>query len=725
MARYYCIRQQDVTDCGAACLATVCRQYGLKMPIGRIREAARTDRQGTSAAGLLAAAKELGLFAKAVRGDAGALRSRFPLPAIAHVKTPEGVWHYVVLHQVGRRHVLVADPAKGLLRQPLEDFLAGWSGALILLTPSPQFERGNREKGVFRQFLRLLAPQRKLLGLILLASLLITLLGIGASFYYKFLMDAIIPFGAARTLHAVSIGILALYLLRVALEGCRGHLMLYLSQRLDIPLILGSYQHVLGLPMGFFGSRRTGEIISRLQDTSKIREAVSGAAITLLLDTLMAAGGAVLLYWQSPRLFLISVLIVTLYAALVLALGPAMRRANEQAMEDNAQLTSYLVESLDGIETVKAFGAEEKVAGKTEQKFVRMLRSIFRAGRCENLQETLSGGVSLVGGMVILWAGSLLVLQGEMTFGALLTFDALLLFFLEPIKNLIDLQPEMQAAVVAAKRLGQLLEATPELTGADRRKCVPESLCTDISVRSLTFGYGLREPVLHEVDLDIRAGERVALVGESGSGKTTLCKLLLGLYPITQGEIRFGQYDIRDLSLAALRERTAYVPQDIFLYSGTILENLRLGAPQASLEEVIAACRRCQADEFIERLPDRYDTLLEEGASNLSGGQKQRLAIARALLREPDLLILDEATSHLDSIAEQAIAGMLASLPKRVTTVVIAHRLSTIMHCERIYVLDRGRVVQCGTHDELMTAKGKYCALWKNQMLQPAGAGEE
>lgn len=712
---YYCIKQHDITDCGAACLATISKQYGLNLPISRIREAAGTDKQGTKLRGLVQAAERLGFTAKVVKGDQNALFSDFQQPAIYQYVGDGRLLHYVVIHKITKKRILVVDPGKGMVKYTPEDFFKIWAGVLVIMIPSEAFKKGNETKGTLSRFFSLLLPQKGLFAQIFLASLLITVFGIGASFYFRFIMDEVVVNGLERSLTIVSIGVLALYVFKAALEYFRGHLMLYMSQKLDIPLILGYYQHVLRLPMSFFGTRRVGEIISRFTDASKIRDAISSAALSIMIDTLMAVVGAVVLYLQSQTLFFIAVLLLLLYGLVVFAYNHSIRKANEQVMEDNSQVTSYLIESLNGIETVKAYAYERHAEYETEKLFVRFLKSTFHGGMLANGQQTLTGVIAAIGEIAILWVGTASALKGDMTMGQLITFNALLGYFLTPIQNLINLQPTMQTAVVAADRLSEVLELSAEQGEDEHSKLKDISLRQPISIRNLDFRYGTRELVLHSIDLHIRQGEKIALVGESGSGKTTLVKLLMRFYPWEKGEICFGDYNAKDIALDTLRQHIAYIPQETFLFSGTIRDNLLLGNENAPLEEIIEACKMSCANEFIEKIPTRYDTLLEENGANLSGGQRQRLAIARALLKKPDVLILDEATSNLDSVTEKAIEKTIDNLPDTVTTIIIAHRLSTIMHCDTIYVMDNGRIVESGNHEKLMQSKGIYYQLWKEQ----------
>lgn len=731
--KYYCIKQHDITDCGAACLATICKQNGYGIGITKIREVAGTDKQGTNAYGVIKAAEELGFSAKGVKGNKEAFFSEFPLPCIAHVIVDGNLLHYVVIHKITKKQVIIADPGVGIVKLTPEEFFGEvhdegkppkyqWSGILILLVKNETFTKGNETKGLFGRFFHLLLPQKKLLLHIFIASLVYTILGILGAFYFKELIDSVLPDGLRKTLMTLSIGVILLNVFKVVLSAIRSHLLLYLSQKLDIALLLGYYRHVLELPMNFFGTRRVGEIISRFNDAGNVRDAISGATLTIMIDTIMAVAGAVILCIQNVKLFVIAVIIVVLYVIIVLTFNKWYEKLNRKQMEDNSQLTSYMVESLNGIQTVKAYNAERKVKLETEIKFVKLLKSIFKLSWVSNMQSSLKIFVELVGGVIILWVGGVSVINGEMTIGALITFNSLLAYFLDPVKNLINLQPQMQTAVVAADRLGEILDLEAEKTEKESRKMAPLTLAGDIQIRNLDFRYGTRRQVLSDINLTIKKGEKVAFVGESGSGKTTLSKLLLHLYSPEKGEILINGNNIEDIRLECLRERIAYIPQETFLFSGSIYDNLVLGMDDVDMDNVVEAAKLAQAHDFINELPLRYETRLEENGANLSGGQRQRLAIARAMLKKPDILILDEATSNLDSITERALDKTINEFSKEMTTIFIAHRLSTIKDCDRIFVMDKGKIIEQGTHKELSESGGKYAELVRQQSLEESFA---
>lgn len=715
--RYYCIKQHDYKDCGCACLATICKTYGLKYPISKIREIAGTDKEGTSALGIVQASEKLGLSAKAVKANKPEdIFSEIPLPAVAHVVINKTMQHYVVIHKISQKEIIVGDPGKGIVKYSPYEFFNMWTGILIIITPTSSFNKGNEVTGVFTRFFDLLKPQKALLFNIFLTSILVTAFGIIGSFYFKFLLDDIVPNNLKESLLVFSIGFILLAVFKVLTEAFRTQLLIHLGQKLDIPLMLGYYDHVINLPMNFFGTREIGEVISRFNDASKIRQAISGVALTMMIDVFMVLIGGFILYYQSPLLFGITIVPLVLYGIIVFVFKSNIEKVNRETMEGNAKLTSYLVESLNGIETIKAFNAEREVNLETEKRFIKFIKAIFKNEYINNIQSSLKGLVKGVFAIVILWIGTIQVLNGKISFGELLTFNALLAYFLSPIENIINLQPTLQTAVVAGERLSEILDLSLEKAEYEHKKINPSSLNGKIEFKNVDFRYGTRKLILKNINMTINKGERVALVGESGSGKTTIAKLLLNFYQCEKGEIIVNGYNLLDVNIEAIRDKIAYISQETFLFNGTIIENLMLGNPYLTYEEIIEACKKAQIHDFINSLPLRYNTLVEENGSNFSGGQKQRLSIARAILRKPEILIMDEATSNLDSITEKAIEKTIYEFSEGMITIIIAHRLSTIMRCDNIFILENGEIKEQGNHKELLEKQGRYYELWKEQL---------
>ena len=714
MNKFKCILQNDETDCGPACLAAIFRKYGLKVTIAKIRDIAGTDRQGTNAHGLVKVIEHFGFQQKVVEADKSVLTNKLPLPAIAHVIIDDSLLHYVVITKVKGDTVVVSDPAKGIVKYKKEDFLKIWTNILILIAPTNKSQKGNKKQSTLLSFFCLLISQKWLLLRIFILSMILTSIGIITSFYYQVLMDNIVPSSSLEMLNYVSVITLCLFFVQIGLNFFRGLLIVKLEQNIDIPIMLGYYNHALILPMKFYSMRDTGEIISRFNDASSIRDIVSEASLTIMMDTIMAVVGAVVLFNSNRLLFLISVVMLILYGIIVFVYNKPIKKINRKIMEMNSKVTSQFVETINGIETIKAFNQEDNEKEKADKLYKKFLKKVFNGGVLSLSQQTITMFVAVVGELVILWVGVAYVIKGELTLGELITFNALLGYFIEPIKNLINLQPSIQTAVVAADRLGEILDITPEYN-YEHEQLNDKIKFDKISISNLDFRYGTRELVLKDINLEICRGEKIAFVGESGSGKTTLANLLVRLYEQEKGSIKLDSIDIREFSIKQIRDNISYISQNTFLFSGTIRENLLFGNSDVSDDDISQVCKICELEEYINSLPLKFNTRIEENGKNLSGGQKQRLAIARALLKKPEILIMDEATSNLDYVTERSIEKTINNFSKNMTTIIIAHRLSTIKDCDKILVLRNGQIVETGNHRDLLNQRGYYYQLWNGQ----------
>ena len=722
------ILQHDERDCGAACLSMVAHHYGYRFPLAHFRELTKTDRMGTNIYGLVNGAEQIGLHAQALVGTPEDLlqmisEDSLSFPAIVLLQTQDNLLHDVVLFSFDRGRICVGDPGSGKVKYNIDDFFSQWTGHIITFKPAEGFVK-KHSAGTLMRFFALLQGQHIRIGLILLMSFLTAIIGMAGAFVFQIVIDGISKSQlAGHTVTAIFLALIGLYLLMAFISFARGYLILKISKAIDIRLSLSYYNHIVDLPMASVAVRQTGEYLSRFSDTDTIREAISEASVTLILDSVMVIASGIILYLQNSKLFIISLAMIITYAIAVLSFREPLSRSSRKAMEEDAKLQSYFKETVDGIETVKANNACKLIQKLTRKKFM----SFLNAGIHNNIlflsQETIVTAVEMIGTAAILWAGFLMVLNNQTTVGMLITFYGLLSYFTEPIKNLIELQPAMQKAFIAADRLNDILilkaEEEEKTENSIRKKeqasrpknNLSESGLKHIEFRNIDFRYGNRNLTLENINMDIRQGDRIAIVGESGSGKTTLMKLLLRFYDPEKGEIIINNLPIKEYDIDELRAAVAYVDQNTFLFSDTIFNNIRLGNPEATNDEIIEVCKLAKADDFIRDLPFGYETLLEENGMNISGGQRQRIAIARALLRHPSLLILDEATSHLDTITEYGIKNTVFDMNTALTCIIIAHRLSTIRQCDKIIVMDHGQIAEFGSHDELMKLGGKYCHL--------------
>lgn len=631
--------------------------------------------------------------------------------------TKEGLSHFVIVHKIKKEEVIVLDPAKGKEKKSIDEFFKSFDGVLLLLIPNNEFNIGKvKSQGILSKFIQLLLPQKSLFAYSIIASAILTILGIASAFFNKILMDEILPYNLKNQLNIFVIGFLLLAITQVGLGAIRQHMLLYLSQKIDIPLLLGYFKHVYKLPMKFFASRKVGDILTRFSDAFTIKNILTSVSLSLIMDIVMAVVSASILYVMNEKLFVVIIVLTIISAALIYIFKAPYKKINLEQMEAEARLNSHIIESLKGIETIKVHAAEEKSIEKLENEYIRNLRIAFKEGVLSNIQGSISGVVSSVGNLVLMYIGARMIMNGDITLGSLMAFSTLSGYFMDPIGRLIGLQLSIQEASISLKRISEIYEVEKEQEETETEKIKIEKIDGDIELNNITFRYGSRSPVLNNISIKIPKGKKVALVGESGSGKTTISKLLLKYYTPEEGKIIINGYNIEELDLYNLRENISYVPQNVELFSGSIRENITLGKSNASYEEIKGACENAGCKEFIEKLPGKYDTFLEEAGGGLSGGEKQRIAMARALIKKPSFLILDEATSNLDFISEAKIFDTLFKKGKNITMLMIVHRLSTIRSCDIIYVMDKGKIVEEGDHESLLKKKGYYYKLYISQV---------
>lgn len=713
--RYPWVRQNDESDCGAAALATIARCYRRPLSVERLRDLAGTDRVGTNLLGLIQAAEQLGFSAKAVKAS-GESVSKAPLPAIAHVQFADGRGHFVVLYKVRRDSVVIADPACGIRRLSHEEFARDWSGFLLLIQPTalPTTASSTATASPAIRLLRLLRGQKSILAEAFLCALLMTVLGASTAFFVQHLVDTVLVRQETRLLNALGLGMLLILIFRTLFGCLRQYLLAHVGRSVDLALVSGYARHLLGLPLRFFEMRRVGEIFSRVSDASKVGEAVSGTTTTALVDgtlVVILLAGLWLYDWQLAMVATAFVPLLVLSAAVH---HPAARRRSREVMEEASQFSGHLVEDVAGVETVKAFCAERRRAEKGEERLMGLARSSFSLQKLGLSMDAMATFLTAVAGLVVLWYGSHRAMSGALTVGQMLFCYALIGYMLEPLNRLTSVNLKIQDALVAVDRLYQVLDLELEQK-VDGNRARFQHVRDAIELRGVTFGYGCRSNVLEDINLRIPAGKTVAILGESGSGKSTILKLLLGFYAPTGGQVLIDGVDLRDHDLSSLRSRVGLVSQEPFIFNGSVRENISLGRPGASLDDVIAAAKAAGLEEYIAGLPERYETPIGERGANMSGGQRQRLAIARALLSAPDVLIFDEATSHLDTATERFIQQSLRTELAGRTVVLVAHRLSTVRDADYVYVLNRGRIVEEGTPRQLLSQQGWYAALWHAQ----------
>lgn len=707
-----CIKQRDITDCGAACLVSVAAHYNLELPVSRIRQFAGTDKRGTNVLGLIEAAERLGFQAKAAKGSLESLL-KIPLPAIAHVILKNGLHHYVVIYKVVKNSITYMDPGDGEFhKESLSVFQEIWSGVIVLLLPGDDFVAGKQKTSNNSRFWQLIRPHSSIMVQALIGAVIYTILGLSTSIYMQKIIDFVLVEGNTRLLNLLSLGMIVILVFQLAIGSFKTVFGLQTGQMIDARLILGYYKHLLKLPQRFFDTMRVGEIISRVNDAVKIREFINSVALNLIVNILVVLFSVLIMFFYYWKLALIMLAIIPIYAVIYWISNKVNKKWQRRLMEESAELESQLVESLNGVGTIKKFGIEQYSNDKTESRFIALLRTIYKTSI---YGMYLGIGVEFFTRLftiILLWLGSYFVINRELSPGELLSFYALVGYFTGPASSLIGANKNIQDALIAADRLFEIIDLETESSDEAKIDLTPE-LIGDIVIKNLHFRYGTRITVFEDLSLQFEKGKTAAVVGESGSGKSTLLSLLQNLYPLNKGNITIGGYDLQHISNRSLRERVGVVPQDIDLFNGTIIENIAIGDYEPNMQKILFLSAILGIDDFINQLPNSYNSMVNEHGVNLSGGQKQRLAIARALYRNPDILILDEATSSLDPSSEQKVQEALNWFKAQAKTIIIiAHRLTTIKNCDIILVLNKGKLVEQGPHHYLLSTNGHYSKLW-------------
>jgi len=707
------VRQIDEMDCGAACLAMIAGHFGRSVSLARIRQLVNTGLDGTSLRSLCSAAEELGLAARSVKASLHNL-DRMPLPAICH-------WdgdHWLVLYHVTARHALVADPALGFRRIARDEFQRRWTGYAALFDYTAAFEQAPRATRGLAWLGPIIRPHRSPLVKALALALVVSVLQMVLPVFTQVIVDRVLVEQDLSLLRLLIVAMGGTMVFIVASLLAQRYLLSFVAVRVDAAGLDFITRRLLALPMSYFATRRTGDLQRRIEGMRQVRDVLVQHGIAGVTAVAQLAVTVALMAVYSPWLTTVFLTTAPFYALLMFIAVRWLRPTFYDLEDAYGRYHSYQVDAIKGIETVKAVGGEPMFRQLMLAQFQRVAHKLFKADFLVMSYDGATDAVTFLGLGLFLWASAHQVLDGQLTIGGLVAFNSLLTLATVPISNLLLLWDSLQRATVLLNRLDDVFEQEPE-QGHDRSRLRPvKSLTGHITFRHVGFRYGGPEapPIIQDITLEVPAGKTVAIVGRSGSGKTTLAKCLSGLLEPTEGAILFDGLDLKTLNYRDLRRQIGFVLQDAYVFADTIARNIAFGEDEPDMERVVWAAQMASADEFIERLPFGYDTRIGETGLALSGGQRQRVAIARALYGKPPVLVFDEATSSLDTESERSVQRNMDGLMRGRTTFIIAHRLSTVRHAGLIIVLEQGRLVEQGTHDELMKRQGLYYYLASQQL---------
>jgi ATP-binding cassette, subfamily C, bacterial len=697
--KYPCILQRSEEDCGVACLLTVAKYYGRNLKYGDVREAIGTNQQGSTLLGIRRGAEAIGINSRAIKVSPEVLDKldKIPLPSILHWNG----YHYVVLYGKKGRKFIIADPQSGTRIISRQELISSWKGCLMLVleVDHARFsaQPDEEEKIGYNRFFKRVVPSRGTLFRILILNMVLGLLQIASSFFLQIITDDVLIRGDTKLLIRLSIAVIGATLMSSSLRWVQSNLITHLAQKLELGLIFDFTRHVLQLPLSYFESRRSGEIASRLRDVQDVNQLVSQIVIGIPSQVFGALVATALMVSYSWKLTIVVMVISAIMTITTVAFQPVLEQKTRQVISLSAENQAGLIESFRGILTTKTTNAAPQIWEEIQARFGRLANLYYNVSKIEIVNNTFSHLILEVGAIALLGIGSVLVIQKEITIGQLIAFKFMGDSFFGVVNSLIGFVYEFTRSKSIVQRLTEVLEISPENIADSKKTFAKIPYNADVVCDDVSFQYSGRVQFLTDFSVRIPGGQTTALIGESGCGKTTLVKLLTGLYPLQSGNIRLGDYNIQDITLDGLRQQVILVPQEPHFWTMSILDNFRLCVPDVTFKQIVRACKVTGADEFISKLPNKYQTVLGEFGANLSGGQRQRLAMSRAIVQNPPILILDESTANLDPISEQKILQSLTIERLGKTTITISHRPSVISRADWIIQLKDGGVVQQGT----------------------------
>jgi len=696
----------DMPDTGLSSLALLARFHGFPVDPQHLTHQYGKPGELFSELEILLAAKGIGLKAKQIESSWDRL-SKVALPAIAQ----HNDGHYFILSKIEDGKVLIQDVLeKRPLILPQEVFEKAWNGKLILCTRRKKLtDLGG--KFDFSWFIPALLKYRKLLGEVLLASFFIQLFALVTPLFFQVIIDKVLVHQGLTTLDVLAFGLLVVSIFEVILGGLRTYLFSHTTNRVDVALGAKLFHHLLSLPISYFESRRVGDSVARVRELENIRNFLTGSALTLVIDIFFTFVFIIVMYYYSPVLTWIVLGSIPFYILLSIFVTPILRSRLNEKFARGAENQAFLVETVTGVETLKAMAVEPQMQRQWEDQLAGYVRSSFLASNLGNIASQVAGLINKVVVILILWVGATLVIKGELSVGQLIAFNMLAGRVSGPILRLVQLWQDFQQAGISVERLGDILNTPTEPGYNPGRATLPE-LTGKVQFEHVTFRYQPDRPeVLRNIQLEVEAGQVIGIVGRSGSGKSTLTKLIQRLYVPESGRILIDGVDLALVEPAWLRRQIGVVLQENVLFNRTVRDNIALTDPGMSMDRIIKAAKLAGAHDFILELAEGYDSMVGEHGSNLSGGQRQRIAIARALVSNPRILIFDEATSALDYESEHIIQNNMRDICKGRTVFIIAHRLSAVRNSDRILVVEQGQVVEDGKHAQLLEQQGYYANL--------------
>lgn len=685
MKKNQIVLQEGNKDCGSACLLSIIRYYGGDYPLDKLIELTNTTKEGTSFYELKYASNELGLIANGYKVENISEVSKIDKPILSQVNI-KGYLHFVVIYKIQNNKCTIMDPAKGKVILTIEKFNEIFTGNILLIEPYKKLEVHKSDNYINNIIILLLQNNQKLIKNLILLSLVYTSLTCLYSFYFKIAIDNMI---LTHNLKIIALIFFVIMLIKETTGYFRNKLLIYLNQKVDLSIFLETYNKILSLPYNYYKTKSTGEVISRINDLGQVKNLISKILVVIFLDILITISGGIILYIISPKLFLYLLLIVLAYITIYKIFKKSIKKLTTMCQEKTAKVNSLLVETISGFESIKELNYYQGIEKKMEKVYIDALEKTVTLDKISNIEAFIKNLVTETGLLLVMFLGCSQILEGSLTLGSLITFNSLLLYFLSPIKNIIDTSKEYFYVASSIKRANNFLNVEPEELN-NKTDLVPKG---DITIQNLTFKYGRTTEVLKNINLKINTGENTLIMGNSGTGKSTLLKIIYAYYKVKRGTIKIGRIDINDYETQDIRKNIGYISQNETLFTDTIRNNIILDR-NISPKKFLDVCKITGVEEVVKDMPLGYDTPLEEGGVNISGGQRQRIILARMLLKECQILMIDEALNQLDISSERKILKQLFKLYKEKTIIVISHRKDNMDLYNKVIKLENGQIIE-------------------------------
>jgi len=713
--KYKVIRQPDQMLCGVTCLGMICAHYGVdNISLSIIRNFAQTDREGNTINSLCIAAEKLHMNAKGIKCTKKAILSKkVKLPMIVHTLIDGLYNHYMVLFEVNQKKVVLGDPVQGQIEMVWEEFEKIWTSKAIEFEPTENFSENKKYKRNYKFLINLIVKFKKQIIIMAIFTGVISAISMVSTWFYSFLIDNILPENKIKTLLISVLGICGIFLLTVELNIMKEKFYIKFNKALDKELIINIYNRITNLPMSFFAMRTTGDVQARYQDGDSLRSTITDFSLDFLIDIFYAVWALILILGISWQMLIIAVLMQELIFITQKIFQKKLREQSKTLMKTATDVEAFVMATFDANETVKNYNSEKLMERRMAEKYRKYQEIKYKNDIDAQIQNSLTSTISKIGRIFMLGVLGVFVMEGTITVGDLVTAFMYIGYIFTPLMTLSSIKEQLIQTSITLERLDDIFKTTTEEELDKKRQNLKEKI-EKIEFDNVEFAYGLRKPTLKGINFEVNRGEAIGIIGESGCGKTTLIKLIMGFFDASKGEIRINGENINYFTKSSIRQKIAYVSQNDFWFQDTIYNNLTIGNEKASETDLDKVCSMVKMDKYIEKSPYGYNSMIEEGGTNLSCGEKQRFSIAKALITNPDVLILDESTANLDASTEEYVVEQLRAEKDKIK-IIVAHRLNTLIHCNKIIAMKDGIIVEAGTPQELLKQDGMFKELWSIQ----------